>query len=77
MPRSHTSESDVMKTQSIVISQLALSLVFAMGILIADRLLAGSPSNEAVKYVLVAIWFVPFSLLSGLGMANRKHSHSV
>ncbi|MCC3859682.1 hypothetical protein [Pseudemcibacter aquimaris] len=43
---------------------ILVSLVFAGLIIFADYMLDGTTYNETVKYMLIAVWFVPFSWLS-------------
>lgn len=42
---------------------IAVSLAFAMLIILADKLSDGTAWNQPLKWSLVAAWLVPFSLI--------------
>jgi len=52
--------------------QLGLALSFAAAILAASYFLRDTDSSEMAVYSLIAIWWVPFSVLSQAEDARRK-----
>ena len=49
---------------------IGFSLAFAGMILLSSLLLAGSPYRETVTFLLIAIWWVPFSY--GIAKVSRQ-----
>ena len=44
--------------------QILTALVFASAILLASYLMRDSRHDQTVQYLLIALWFVPFSMLT-------------
>ena len=53
-----------MKPTNAALLNILVALIFAVAILFADSLLAGSEHSDTVKYLLIALWWIPFSFLS-------------
>ena len=43
---------------------ILVSIVFAVAILISSRLLAGTGYGTTVTFLLIAAWWIPFSMLT-------------
>ena len=59
-----------MNLKNPVVAMIAVSLIGALAIIIASNLLAGQESAQTATYVIIAIWWVPFSILAARA-ANR------
>ncbi|MBV7330408.1 hypothetical protein KFU94_19600 [Chloroflexi bacterium TSY] len=53
-----------MKFKSPVVSMIIISLIGALAILVASKLLAGHESAQTVTWIIIAIWWVPFSIIA-------------
>jgi len=56
------------KAASLII---VVSIIFAMAITFSTSVLDGTPYNQTVRYLLLALWFIPFSLLSIAGTVEE------
>jgi hypothetical protein len=50
---------------------IVISIIFATAIVFSDFLLEGSQYNQTVMYSLIALWFIPFSLLTIAGVRGQ------
>ena len=46
---------------------ILIALAVALAILVSSYLLKGTGYADTAMFILIAIWFVPFSYLSGMG----------
>ena len=53
-----------MRPKRTVLALIGISLFFAFAILVSDRMLQGSPHNQTAMYLLIALWWIPFSYLT-------------
>ena len=51
---------------------IAVSLVFAGAMLFASYLMRASEHSQTVTYALIAVWWIPFSVLSTAGQHGRE-----
>lgn len=59
-----------MKRSTAGLLNVAISLIFAAAILAAAWWLPNEETRSMVTFVLIAIWFVPFSVLTAEGAGN-------
>lgn len=60
----HKKWSDSMNPKKTALLIIATSIFFAVAIIFSDFLLEGSQYNQTVMYLLIALWWVPFSFLT-------------
>ncbi len=60
-----------MTTRKANLLNIVISLLFAAAILFSGFLLEGSEHKQTMTYLLLALWFIPFSFLSGFA-AKKK-----
>ncbi|TWT33597.1 hypothetical protein KOR34_34290 [Posidoniimonas corsicana] len=65
-----------MQLKHTVVWILALSLLFATAIVVLDRLTEGTPWNQTVTYLMVAVWFVPISVLASRAQQAERTQRS-
>ena len=69
-----------MKPSNPALQLILVSLFFAAAILVASYLMKGTEYGDTATYVLIAIWFIPFSYLCAAtqrkpcGACQRKES---
>lgn len=51
---------------------IAISLLFAAAMIAAAWFLRGSEHAQTVVFLLIAVWWVPFSVLSSASTATRR-----
>ncbi|MEM7132039.1 MAG: hypothetical protein AAF702_37360 [Chloroflexota bacterium] len=52
-----------MNHKRTVVAMIGLSLIFALAIVTTSALLKGHESADSATWILIAIWWVPFSFL--------------
>ena len=62
-----------MNLKNPVVAIIAVSLICAAAIVVASALLQGRESADTVTWILVAIWWVPFSLLMARAAKNVRN----
>ena len=58
-----------MKPKTTLILNLVISIIFAVLIVFSDSMFG--TENENITNWLIALWFVPFAILSTLGIKNK------
>jgi hypothetical protein len=51
---------------------IVISTIFAVAVVVSDSLLEGTQHNQTVLYTLIALWWIPFMLLSLAGVKGQK-----
>ncbi len=54
-----------MKAKKSSRSLIVISLIAAGAILLSSYLLADSDFSQTVTFLIIAVWFIPFTILSG------------
>ena len=62
-------DNDMDKKRAAVLN-IAVSIFFAIAILLSSYMLGDSPASETVMFILIAVWWVPFSYLTARGAGN-------
>jgi hypothetical protein len=60
-----------MTAQKAAKLSIAISIVFAIAIMLGTWLTADTQYHQVVTYVLIAIWFIPYSYLSTISSKDR------
>jgi len=63
-----------MSSKKAAFLNIANALIFAGTILLSGFLLQGSEHKQTIMYLLIALWFIPFSYLSTIEHKNKKTS---
>ncbi len=66
-----------MQPKPTIIATIAASAFFAIAIVLCDRMTEGTQWNQTVTYSLIALWFVPFSLLMGTCKPSKKRLSAI
>lgn len=61
-----------MTTKSISKLQVGIALIFAGIILLAANIMKGSEYSNTIMFIIIALWFVPYSYLQKKSRMNRK-----
>ena len=59
-----------MKFKSPAFALIGISIIAAIAILVASFLLGDRDSSQTVTYIIIAIWWVPFSIF--ISRANKE-----
>jgi len=51
---------------------IVISIIFAVAIILSSHLLKDSEHSQTVLYLLIAMWWIPFSLLTIAGVKGEK-----
>ncbi len=61
-----------MKFSKPAVPIIIISLIGALAILIASTVLKGQESAQTVTYIIIAIWWIPFSILVARGADKQS-----
>ncbi|MGB1250005.1 MAG: hypothetical protein ACPG8W_05185 [Candidatus Promineifilaceae bacterium] len=53
---------------------ILISLVAAVSMLVVSYVLDGEGSTEMINYIIIALWFIPFSTLSARAAKERNNN---
>ena len=60
-----------MNSKKASLSLIIISLVAAAAIIVSSYLLEGSDSSQTVTFLIIAVWFIPFTWLAARA-GNKK-----
>lgn len=61
-----------MNTKKIILLQIGIALLFAGAILISSYFMNNSEHSQTITFLLIALWFIPFSYLLKIRSKNHK-----
>ncbi|MBP1908514.1 hypothetical protein [Methanolobus bombayensis] len=61
-----------MNSKKAVFLDIAISVFFALAIIISDFLLEGTQYGQIAMYILIAMWFIPFVYLTTAAVKEDK-----
>jgi hypothetical protein len=61
-----------MSSKTISLLQIGIALIFAGAILLTNNLMNNSEHSGTATFLLIALWFIPFSYLVKIERKNRK-----
>ena len=64
-----------MSNKKNAVLQLGIALLFAGAILLTSYLMKGSEYSNTATFILIGLWFIPFSYLVKIKSKNRKATH--
>ncbi len=62
-----------MDSRKAVFLNIVISIIFAVSIVVSNYLLDGTPYDQTVLYILIALWWIPFMLLSMAGVKEQNN----
>ncbi|WP_342305087.1 hypothetical protein [Methanolobus sp. ZRKC5] len=51
---------------------IGISIIFVIAIIISDHIFEGTQHEQMALYLLIALWWIPFSLISVAGTKGVK-----
>lgn len=62
-----------MDSRKAAFLNIVISIIFAVSIVVSNYLLDGTPHDQTVLYILIALWWIPFMLLSMAGVKEQNN----